>query len=62
MSGILLVLIIVAALLFIWMIAWGVFWFLVQAGVVVQKAMEPPATDTGDYSINQGREVTSEQQ
>ncbi|GAB4433503.1 MAG: hypothetical protein OHK0015_22340 [Chloroflexi bacterium OHK40] len=60
MSGILLVLVIVAGLLFLWMIAWGIFWFLVQAGVIVQKALEPPAMDDGSYTLSQGREVKTE--
>jgi uncharacterized membrane protein len=61
MGTILTVLVIVAALLFLWMIAWGVFWFLVQTGLIVQKALEPPTTDTRNYSLEQGREVKSEE-
>jgi hypothetical protein len=62
MSGILVVLLSVAGLMFVWMIAWGLFWLLVQGGVIVRKAMEPPTTDTNNYSLNQGREVKSEDQ
>jgi hypothetical protein len=54
------VLVIVVIILFLWMIGWGIFWFLVQSGVVVQKALEPPTTDTRDYSLDQGREVRGE--
>jgi hypothetical protein len=61
MGTFLTVLVIVAALLFLWMIAWGVFWFLVQTGLIVQKALEPPATDTRNYNLEQGREVKSEE-
>lgn len=60
MSGILIVLLIVAGLMFLWMIAWGLFWLLVQAGVIAQAATKPPITDTNDYSLQQGREVKSE--
>jgi flagellar basal body-associated protein FliL len=62
MSGILLVLLIVAGLLLLFGMGWGLFWFLAQAGVVVQKAMEPPTTDNNNYSMNQGREVKGEDQ
>lgn len=62
MTGILVVLVIVAALLFLWMIAWGVFWFLVQTGLIVQKALEPPTTETRSFNLDQGREVKSEKQ
>lgn len=61
MSSLLTTLLIIVALLFLWMIAWGVFWFLVQAGVIVQKALEPPAQDSGDYSLDKVHEVKREQ-
>jgi hypothetical protein len=61
MSGILLVLLIVAGLMLFWMIAWGLFWLLVQAGVIVRAASVPPTTDTNDYTLGQGREVKSEE-
>lgn len=62
MSGILLVLLIVAGVMMLWMVGWGLFLLLAQAGVVVQKAIEPPTTDTNNYSMSQGREVKSEDQ
>jgi hypothetical protein len=61
MGTLLIVLVIVAAVMFLWMIAWGVFWFLVQAGVIVQKAVEPPATGGPSFTLEQGREVKSEE-
>jgi flagellar basal body-associated protein FliL len=61
MSAVMLVLLIVAGVMMLWMVGWGIFWFLAQAGVVVQKAMEPPTTDTSNYTLNQGREVKSEE-
>lgn len=54
------VLLIVVVIMFFWMIGWGIFWFLVQSGVIVQKALEPPTTDARDYSLDQGREVKGE--
>jgi hypothetical protein len=61
MSGILLILLIVAGLLFLWMIGWGLFFLIAQAGVIIQKASEPPVTDTNDYALSQGHEVKSEE-
>lgn len=52
-----LVLIILAGLLLLTMIGWGTFWVLIQLGVIVQKAGEPPTTDTNNYSLGQGRDV-----
>lgn len=60
MSSLLMTLLIVVGLLFLWMIAWGVFWFLVQAGIIVQKAIEPPAQDSSDYSLDNVKEVKHE--
>jgi len=39
------------------MIGWGLFWFLVQAGVIVSYARKPPHVDAGDYRLEQGRDV-----
>lgn len=61
MGTILIVLVIVALVMFLWMIAWGTFWFLVQAGIIVQKALEPPASDDSSFTLEQGREVKSEE-
>lgn len=61
METILIVLVIVVLGMFLWMIGWGIFWFLVQAGVIVQKALEPPTTDSRSFSLEQGREVKSEE-
>jgi hypothetical protein len=35
----------------------GGFFLLVQLGVIAKKATEPVYTDSGDYFIEQGREV-----
>lgn len=50
-------LIIIFGILLIAGAGWGLFWFLVQVGVIAQKATEPPTRDTNDYSLSQGREV-----
>ncbi|WP_129627397.1 hypothetical protein [Candidatus Oscillochloris fontis] len=44
-------------LLLLSLVGWGTFWILVQLGVIVQKAVEPPTTDTNNYSLDQGRDV-----
>lgn len=61
MSGLILVLIVVAGLLLLFSVGWGLFWVLVQVGVIAQKAVEPPVTDTNNYSLNQGREVQNDE-
>ncbi|MEI8166143.1 MAG: hypothetical protein WCG26_07185 [Chloroflexales bacterium] len=53
-------LVIIAGILFLGIGGWGLFWFLVQSGAVVQKALEPPTTDSRDYSLEQGREIRGE--
>lgn len=50
-------LIILGGVLLISILGWGTFWILVQLGVIVQKATEPPTTDTNTYSLDQGRDV-----
>jgi hypothetical protein len=54
------VLVIIAVILFFGIGGWGLFWFLVQSGAIVQKALEPPTTDSHDYSLEQGRDVRGE--
>jgi hypothetical protein len=53
----LLLLIILAGILLLISIGFGIFWVLLQLGVIVQKASEPPTTDTNNYSLRQGRDV-----
>jgi hypothetical protein len=62
MSTILVVLLVIAGLMILWMVAWGLFWLLVQGGLIAQAAMTPPTTDTHDYTLDQGREVKGEEQ
>lgn len=50
-------LIILGGILLLSILGWGTFWLLVQLGVIVQKATEPPTTDTNNYSLDQGRDI-----
>jgi hypothetical protein len=42
-------------------VGWGLFWFLIQLGVIIRKAQEPPHTDTGTYELRQGRDIGSDE-
>jgi hypothetical protein len=57
LSTLFFIVIIIAGLIVIALIGAGIFWFLVQIGVIVQKAAEPPTQDYGSYSLDQGRDV-----
>lgn len=48
---------IIAGLIVVALVVSGIFWFLVQIGVIVKKAAEPPTQDYGSYSLDQGRDV-----
>lgn len=38
-------------------VGWGLFWFLIQVGVIIRKAQEPPHVDAGNYELRQGRDI-----
>ncbi|WP_028458009.1 hypothetical protein [Chloroflexus sp. Y-396-1] len=57
LSTLFFIVIIIAGLIVIALIGSGIFWFLVQIGVIVQKAAEPPTQDYGSYSLDQGRDI-----
>jgi len=57
LSTLLFIVIIIAGLIVIALIGSGIFWFLVQIGVIVQKAAESPTQDYGSYSLDQGRDI-----
>ncbi|NNJ09340.1 hypothetical protein EKD04_003260 [Chloroflexales bacterium ZM16-3] len=57
----LLILMIIGGILLLFAVGWGVFWMLIQLGVIVQKATEPPTTDTNTYSLGQGRDVSNDE-
>lgn len=56
-----LVLLLLCGVVLIGVLGWGGFLLLVQLGVIVQKAQEPPHTDMGGYSLEQGRDVGKEE-
>lgn len=56
-----LLLIVLGGLLLLSLVGWGTFWILIQLGVIVQKATEPPITDTNNYSLSQGRDVGNDE-
>ncbi len=58
----LIILIIIGALLLLSIAGWGLFWLLVQLGVIVNEARKPAYTDTSDYSLKQGRDVGKDEQ
>lgn len=61
MSAMVIIAIVIAGLIIVALIGSGIFWFLVQIGVIVQKAAEPPTKDFGSYSLDQGRDVDERQ-
>jgi hypothetical protein len=38
----------------------GLVMLLIKFGVIVRESRKPPHMDAGDYGLNQGREVVSE--
>jgi hypothetical protein len=56
----LLMLFIVGSLILI-LFGWGLFWLLVQLGVIVNEARKPTYIDHSDYSLEQGRDVGQEE-
>lgn len=50
-------LIVLAVMLMLIIFGWGLFFLLVQLGVIVNQAAKPPHSDTGDYHLSQGRDI-----
>ena len=40
----------------------GIIGLLIKFGVIVREAQRPPHLDSGNYRLDQGREVVSEEQ
>ncbi len=40
---------------------WWLFIMLLQIGVIVRAARQPPHIDAGDYSLKQGRDVGADE-
>jgi hypothetical protein len=53
----LLIVLFLGGLLLLAGLVWGLFWFLVQAGVIVHEARKPTYTGGENYRLEQGREV-----
>jgi hypothetical protein len=56
------ILIVLAVILAIISLGFGVFWVLLQLGVIVNEASKPTYSDSNNYSLNQGREVGKERE
>lgn len=41
-------------------LSFGLIGLLIKLGVIVREAQRPPHFDSGDYRLDQGREVVSE--
>jgi hypothetical protein len=62
MSALPLGLIIICAVVALAVIGVGGFLVLVKLGVIVREASKPAYLDSGNYSMDQGREVRSEEE
>jgi hypothetical protein len=55
---ILIILAVIFGILIVGGLGWGLFLFLVQVGVIVQKAGEAPTTDNQSYSLDKSRDAS----
>lgn len=60
MSAMLLVGLVLCGLILLASLSLGLITLLIKLGVIVREAQKPQHLDMGDYSIDQGREVVSE--
>ena len=60
MSGILVIGLVLCGLVLLATLSLGLITLLIKLGVIVREAQKPQHLDTGDYRIDQGREVTAE--
>ena len=58
--GILIVALVVCGTVLVFVVGAALITFLLKIGVIVRAVQRPPHVDTGDYGLNQGREVRSE--
>lgn len=58
--GMLIVALVVCGMALLLVVGAALITFLIKAGVIVRAARQPPHMDAGDYRLNQGREVRSE--
>jgi hypothetical protein len=60
MSGVLLLGLVLCGLVVLATLSVGLIMLLIKLGVIVREAQKPPYLDGGDYRLDQGREVISE--
>jgi hypothetical protein len=60
MSGLLVIGLVLCGLVLLATLSVGLITLLIKLGVIVREAQKPPYLDAGDYRIDQGREVISE--
>lgn len=61
MSSILIIGLVLCGLILLASLGLGLITLLIKLGVIVREAQKPQYLDAGDYRINQGREVVSEE-
>jgi hypothetical protein len=59
-SGLVLVALVLCGLVLVALLGTGLIMLLIKVGVIVRAAQRPPHLDAGDYRLEQGREVRSE--
>jgi hypothetical protein len=62
MSMLVLLLLVFCAIVLLLVVGAGAFLVLVKLGVIVREASRPTYQDSGDYRIDQGREVRPEEE
>ena len=62
LPGIVIAALVLCGLVLLVVVGVGLVMFLIKLGVIVREAQRPPHIDTGDYRIDQGREVRGEDQ
>jgi hypothetical protein len=60
MIGLLLIGLVLCGLVLLATLGLGLITLLIKLGVIVREAQKPPHLDGGDYRLDQGREVISE--
>lgn len=60
MSTILIIGLVLCGIILLASLSLGLITLLIKLGVIVREAQKPQYLDAGDYRINQGREVTTE--
>ena len=58
--GMLIVALVVCSAVLLFAVGAAIITLSIKAGVIVREAQRPPHMDGGDYRLNQGREVRSE--